>query len=348
MKTWIESMVSTVVVRGLVDRLNDRNLPVSQLLAAAEIKPAHLDDPSGFVPFRSYVELFEAAAEVMRDPLIGIAVATDAGPEALGALGFLFLNSSTLGEGLDKLCRYVAAVQDATDHAVESDGELASIIYQIRDDRIAARRQDAEYSLGVIIHLIRSYAAGRCRPVEVHLEHAPQVDHRRYEALFGCPVYFRQTRNAVIIEARHLDISSAERNDVLGEILEKQVRERAAARSTTSSICDHVNLALTPTSIREKVNAERVARKMHVSPSTLYRRLQSEQQSFQRLLDSRREALAKRLLADSVMSVAEVASALGYSENASFTRAFRRWTSVSPRQYRDAARTKAGCRGEAA
>lgn len=330
----IAPMVSALVVRGLVDRLSARGLPVPQLLAAIGIEPARLADSSELIPLRSYISLFEAAAEVTKDPLIGLSVSAAAGPETLGALGFLFLSSNTLGQGLEKLCRYVVAVQDATDHAVERDGDLAAIIYQIRDDRITSRRQDAEYSLGIIIHLIRAYAAGRCNPIEVHLEHGPVVDHQRYEALFGCPVYFRQTRNAVIIDARHLDIRSAALNDALSAILETHLRERAAERRTMSSFCDHVNAVLTPTSIQQKVNADRVAKEMRVSPSTLYRRLQSEQQSFQRLLDNRREALAKRLLTNDMMSIAEVASALGYAENASFTRAFRRWTNVSPRQYR--------------
>jgi AraC-like DNA-binding protein len=77
---------------------------------------------------------------------------------------------------------------------------------------------------------------------------------------------------------------------------------------------------------------------MRISQSTLYRRLSLENKSFQRLLDNRREALAKRLLENSRMSIAEIASALGYAENASFTRAFRRWTKTSPRRYRDGVR----------
>jgi AraC-like DNA-binding protein len=104
------------------------------------------------------------------------------------------------------------------------------------------------------------------------------------------------------------------------------------------SVGDQVAEALTPTSIQQKVGLGHVAQEMRISQSTLYRRLSSEKKSFQCLLDDRREALAKRLLANSRMSIAEIASALGYAENASFTRAFRRWTKVSPREYRDSVR----------
>lgn len=338
MSVAVEPMVSVQVASALVDRLRERGLPLGKLLAAVDIKPSRLEDVNEHVPLRSYVALFEEAADLARDPLIGLSLSATAGPETLGALGFLFLSSDTLGEGLANLCRYVSTVQDATDNAVELDGELAAITYQIRDDRISPRRQDAEYSLGVIIRLIRAYAGGRCEPVEVHLEHGAEGSRRLYEHAFSCPVYFRQTRNAVIVRTVDLGIRSMALSDALAGILEAQLRDRLQSKSEMRSFADRVTGALTPTSIQQKVSFSRVAQDMRVSQSTLYRRLGAEQRSFRRLLDDRREALAKRLLANSRMSISEVASALGYAENASFTRAFRRWTSLSPRQFRDGIR----------
>ncbi|KRA84204.1 hypothetical protein ASD76_09515 [Altererythrobacter sp. Root672] len=331
-------MVSVLVARELVERLRELGLPLGKLLASVDIKPSRLEDVNDHIPLRSYVALFEAAAEFSKDPLIGLSLSASAGPETLGALGFLVLSSDTLGQGLANLCRYVSAVQDATDNAVEVDGELASISYQIRDDRISPRRQDAEYSLGVIIRLIRAYAGGRCDPVEVHLEHGPEGPRRRYEHAFSCPVYFRQTRNAVIVKSSDLTIRSVALSDALAVILESQLRDRLESKVGVQSFGDRVVGALTPTSIQQKVSFARLAQEMRVSQSTLYRRLNLEKKSFQGLLDDRREALAKRLLANSRMSIAEVASALGYAENASFTRAFRRWTNLSPRQFRDGIR----------
>jgi AraC-like DNA-binding protein len=334
----VEPLVSVQVARALVERLCEQGLPIDKLLAAVDLKPSRLENVNDQVPLRSYVSLFEAAADLARDPLLGFSLSTTAGPEALGALGFLFVSSETLGQGLANLCRYVSAVQESTDNAVEVEGELATITYQISDDRISPRRQDAEYSLGLILRLIRAYAGGRCEPVEVHLEHGPKAPRRQYEHAFACPVFFGQTRNAVVIKAADLDIRSVALSDTLAEILESQLRERIESKSRMESFGDRVAGALTPTSIQQKLSFGSLAQDMRVSQSTLYRRLSSENKSFQRLLDDRREALAKRLLANRRMSIADVASALGYAENASFTRAFRRWTNLSPRQFRDGVR----------
>ncbi|HEX5277091.1 MAG TPA: helix-turn-helix transcriptional regulator, partial [Fluviicoccus sp.] len=67
-------------------------------------------------------------------------------------------------------------------------------------------------------------------------------------------------------------------------------------------------------------------------------RLQQHGTTFQALLDESRRRDAMRLLANSGLSVEQVAVRLGYSDPANFTRAFRKWSGVTPRQYREQSR----------
>jgi AraC-like DNA-binding protein len=332
--TVIEPMISSQTVRALIDRLAEYKLPVPRLLAMADISSVRVADIHDHVPLRSYVRLIELAAGLSGEPLFGLSMSTSAGPETLGALGFLFLSSRTLGDALATLGRYINVVQDATENNVVRQGENTAVTYQIRDDSISPRRHDAEFSIGLMLRLIRSYAGERVTPTEVHLEHAPGAPTRSYERLYGCPVYFRQPTNAVVLPTRDLNVSSAVLSEKLHEILDAQLHETSQGRTTMLSFGEQVAGVLTPSSIRRKLSASRVARDLCISDSTLYRRLQTEDTSFKQLMNSRREALAKRLLANSAMSIADVAAAVGYSENASFTRAFRRWTNSSPQQYR--------------
>ena len=77
-----------------------------------------------------------------------------------------------------------------------------------------------------------------------------------------------------------------------------------------------------------------VARNLNISVRTLQRRLAERGWTFQRLLDEERFAEARRAIAkpDDLLKV--LASDLGFEEQASFTRAFRRWTGLSPSEYR--------------
>ena len=58
--------------------------------------------------------------------------------------------------------------------------------------------------------------------------------------------------------------------------------------------------------------------------------------SFQALLDDTRSQIAKQLLHDTRSPVSRIAASLGYRDPTVFTRAFRRWTGLTPRQFRAA------------
>ncbi len=83
------------------------------------------------------------------------------------------------------------------------------------------------------------------------------------------------------------------------------------------------------------IDKETVARHMGISPSTLQRRLAAEGASFRQLLNDTRRDLAGRYLQESQRTIKEVAYSLGFADLSNFTRAFRSWFGVSPREFRN-------------
>jgi AraC-like DNA-binding protein len=79
---------------------------------------------------------------------------------------------------------------------------------------------------------------------------------------------------------------------------------------------------------------DRVARQLNRSASTLHRQLGTENTSYREVLDSTRRGLAEEYLRDDKFSIAEVAYLLGFSDQSNFSRAFKRWTSRTPHEYR--------------
>jgi len=331
-----DPMIIAQVAQSLVNHLHERGVDPRPLLANWRLD---LEGPDAFdarVPLRSYVRLFEQAAAATGDPALGLHLSAQVGPEVLGALGFLFLSSASLGEALGNLARYTAAIQDATEMKIVAADGLAQVSYQIRHDAIAPRAQDAEFSLACTYRLMRSYVGPRLRVAEAHFEHSPISPLKTYEAVFRCPVYFRQATNALVLDEADLRIASSGGNAKLFPILEGQIRELVAKKERLSSMADRVREALTPAALQLGAGAAKVAGDFGISESTLHRRLRAEGAAFQALLDERRLDLARHLLADRDISVSDVAVSVGFSENAAFTRAFHRWTGLSPRDYRAA------------
>jgi len=90
----------------------------------------------------------------------------------------------------------------------------------------------------------------------------------------------------------------------------------------------------------EYPSLEQVAGRLCTSSRTLKRRLQRQGASFQQLLDEVRHREAVRLLENPSLSVEEVASRIGYSSSANFTRAFRKWVGNTPGAFRVQLRTQ--------
>ncbi|MNR08374.1 HTH-type transcriptional regulator VirS [compost metagenome] len=79
---------------------------------------------------------------------------------------------------------------------------------------------------------------------------------------------------------------------------------------------------------------EEVARHLCMSKRTLQRRLQELEMEFGELVEEIRQATAMDMVSHSPLSLTEIAQRLGYAEPSSFTRAFRRWSGLTPREFR--------------
>ncbi len=82
------------------------------------------------------------------------------------------------------------------------------------------------------------------------------------------------------------------------------------------------------------IGEEGVARSLHISVRSLQRKLREEGLTFKGLVDDMRRELATQYTRDSRLTIGEITYLLGFSDPSSYTRAFRRWTGMSPNSFR--------------
>ncbi len=117
----------------------------------------------------------------------------------------------------------------------------------------------------------------------------------------------------------------------LGELAEKLAQPAPQKRCFKQE----VERAIEPLLGSSEVSIDRVARELGMSRQTLYRRLKAEGTTFEELLDAKRRQLAVRYLRLDRSSVKAAAYKLGFSDPAAFSRAFKRWTGISPSDFRE-------------
>ncbi len=296
--------------------------------------------PGAMIPLAAYVEMFEHAARAGSETHLGLKLGRFDEPGNLGALGYLFMSGASLLDAYEGFCAHLDALQDDTTIRLQLDGNAVTFQYRINDEDIVRRRQDSEYSVSAMHNLTRLYSDGQVGPRLVCFEHRQAGRYAAYRDFFGCDVYFEQPFNALVYRREGFNVRSRRRTQLLNPILTSHLDAlsagRASPRSFRGRVVEFIDLHLADATCSQA----RIARELGVSISTLIRRLHAEGANFRELLAERRLHRAERLLLEEDAPVASVALAVGYSETASFSRAFRRRKHQSPAAFRRTQRRK--------
>jgi AraC-like DNA-binding protein len=119
--------------------------------------------------------------------------------------------------------------------------------------------------------------------------------------------------------------------------MEAFLREQDDNRATTRAVYTAVEKGLERGRF---LDLDGVAKELGVKPRTLRARLAAEGTTFKEVLDAVRKDCALREIASPGTKLASVAAQVGFSDSASFTRAFKRWTGTSPTEWQEQLTTR--------
>jgi AraC-like DNA-binding protein len=326
--------ISTQIVRHIRDCLELAGIPSATLLDRHGIVPDTVDDRNDAVSLADYVRFFEDAAEEAGNPHFGMHAARVMSADGLGPLSFLFLSAPTLGQAFHTFTEHLDAMQEATFNAFIVEDSISHFTYGIRDDALAPRRQDSEYSIGVMCNLMRQYLGRRSAPAEVHFEHERVGALSWYESYFDCPVYFEQPHNRLYLPVELLDRGSTALSTALFPIIADHLKARMHVQPNGLDTIGRVRDILMSFPPHDLPSLDQTAKLIGCSRATLMRRLSLEGQRYGELVTERRLGHARQLLRSSNRSIADIALASGYSEAASFTRAFQKKSGSAPSRWR--------------
>ena len=321
----VEKIANAAMVRGV---------SAARLFDAVNLDASVLDDPDSRIPFAQLVALYEKAAELSGDANFGLHIGQSVNPTAFDVVGYCALNSSTLGAAFARVARYHSIWTDGALFTLETANETGAIVYKYVEPAISEQRQDSEMTLATVTTLCRNIATPDFAPASVEFQHEAPADISEHLRLFNCPVKFGAQSNRLSFPSSYLSLPIAKADASLCAVLDRHAEELLAKYPPRDSLIEQVRNLIAAEFRGGEPSLERIADHLGFTPRTLQRKLQELGTSYNDVLDQMRRQLAMRYLREPQMAICEVAYLLGFSESSSFHRAFKRWTGVTPKEFR--------------
>ncbi|WP_332771988.1 AraC-like transcriptional regulator QhpR [Pseudomonas sp. ESBL1] len=326
--------VLSAAASGLEGFVTEVGGDIDLVLGRAGVNPESLRQPTLSLPLTNYCQVLEEAARQSHCDNFGLHYGLQFQPQALGLLGYVGLFSSTLEEALRNFAAAFPYHQHDTLIRLADCGECYRFDYQVRHSAILERRQDAELTMGMVLNLMRHVLGKDWAPFAVSFEHARPLDGQAHQRAFGAPVYFDRNCNSMLVPKIDLKDQIMPERDANLLFLVQDVLRRLGARDQRRNLLDEVDAQVRLALSGGEPCLETIAQSLQVSGAGLQRHLREAGVSFSQLVEKVRREVAVHYLRQPKRPVSDLAALLGYSETSAFSRAFRRWFGVSPRQWR--------------
>lgn len=285
------------------------------------------------VPADHFFELHETLDRVL-SPGFAVRLGQQMKIADYGVLGLSWRTCSKAREIFERSERYFKLLSNTYVFKVEEHHDISRIYL----NREAYRRgvelsNEATFSATVVV--LKSMTETNISPVSISFKHAPPSDMKSHLLAFNCPIQFKQSQNFIAYRTVDIDISTAKADASINKFLVERVEEETKGMEVSPNkiVADVKKLIedALPSGIPSIVQ---VSEHIGMSSRTLTRRLSDCGITFREIIKSTQEEISKDLLFHSSRSVSEIAFLTGFSEQSAFNRAFKRWTSKTPVQFR--------------
>lgn len=316
-------------MRELVELARRFAVAPDALLDGLPVTRAALDDPATRVPLRVAEALVARAHELTREPALAFHYGTAMRLSSHGFLGFAAMTAATVREALELAVQFAATRTSAIGLELYVEGDKASVVIVERTP-LGGLREFAVLALIVGIWTIGQALTGT-------------IPDGLGECAFAEPAYLRglphggrlvfdRPAHRMVFAASLLDRPLVSADAAAMRLARDQLERELAAVIEAAGLAGRIRAAIAADAA---ASLAAISRALHMSPRTLKRRLAERGTTFSALRDGVRLQRALLLLEDRDLAIGEIATRLGYSELPSFTRAFRKWTGVTPLAYRE-------------
>lgn len=327
------STLAVQYVRLIAEQVATMGVSVDRWLGLSGLTRAQLHAPDFAVDYATFRRLSLDAMQLSEEPAFGLLVGERLGVQAHGAVGYAAMSSRTLRALLDLLQRYIGLRIALLGLSVEERPHEVRVALTEHVPLGEVRAMVLEGVVTSLKSVVEDVSMG-AQAVQAVAFPFPAPPHAGLAAsLLGCPIRYDQDWAGFTLSPHQLDLQLKTSDPEAFRVAETLCRRALDDLEASRSWGARVQRILLEKRIGFP-SLDETARRLHVTPRTLHRRLRAEGTAFRPLVEDLRHRIAVDQLLEGRASIEEVAYILGYSDPSNFRRAFRRWTGEAPSHYR--------------
>lgn len=329
------STVTALALIGAELHFGKQGIDVVQVGSQLHLDDSLWDNLDRDIPLRQFVSLLEHLAELSNDSASLWAAGYQYDFTLLGDLGEVLGNSTCLGEALLKLRDFFFLVQNDAHFDLIINERETRIQYKILDTTIWPRRGDAEFTLGLVQQIIDYYVGGKQNFSSFQLEdysgNGSPLERQINKQFRGFGLYNELVFPTRLLYAKRK--SGQNQPDAAIQPIVSQLQKQQSLKKRNTPVAYQVRCAILRKIGLVPIDQTNIADDLGMSRRTLRRRLSGEEFNFQQLLDQCRMQLSIIELTKSDLTFSQIALKTGFSEQSAFTRAFSKWSGMTPSEY---------------
>jgi AraC-like DNA-binding protein len=315
--------------------LEEYNQDPLTVFTKVNLDPSLMYKSGARYPLDKVMDLWKAMEDVIKDPCFGLSAAKGWHPSNFGILGYALLMSTCLRTTLERLIRFHRVISDARFgdlHDNEESNTLVLSLTNYDETPYPPAREDA--AIAWIMSVLQVNFQRPLSPVLISFTHSrPATCAGKYYELFQSPIEFNAPAASIELTQDDADRILPSGNKDMLEWKEQAMTQYLLVKDS-KSLVPKVKKNIVEHLPSGNATVDIIASELFFSTRKLQRLLQEEGTSFIALLNETRKDIAKQYVRDKDMDLTEIAFLLGFSEQSTFSRSFKRWTGQSPSSFR--------------
>lgn len=293
-----------------------------------------LENPSRRYPARVAAEVFNIGVETTNNPALGVQVGIAIRPETFLDIGYALPFCQNLREVIATNKTYQALTQQNGMTSLSMRDGSAWLEWHPLYKDIEFYRYFVEMVFAGYASIGRWLLWGKDNPVmSMHFRHSAPANIETHEAVFVENIFFDAQTDSVEFMEHTVDVPMPNRNPDMLHFLKQRLDKELVQLDMPVDIVTETLRCIQGGLAEGRPAIGDIATILGMGERTLRRHLSAQGESFRTVLQRARKDSCEVYLREKKHGQAEIAQLLGFSDQSAYSRAFRGWFDMTPREY---------------